>query len=147
MKISKVIEFDMGHRVPSHNGKCRNLHGHRYKVEVVVDGEVIKTKGDSAEGMVIDFGDLKRIMLEQIDEPLDHGLMLSKEDPVLPLLMSSQASAWMKIIPVSCIPTAENIAILIFERLESELRLAGIKLEAVNVWETPTSCAYYGGEK
>ncbi len=147
MKISKVIEFDMGHRVPSHNGKCRNLHGHRYKVEVVVDGIVIKTKGSSDEGMVIDFGDLKRIMMEQIDEPLDHGLMLSNEDPVLPLLMSSKASDWMKIIPVSCIPTAENIAMLIFEKLEPELLQAGIKLEAVNIWETPTSCAYYGGER
>lgn len=72
MLITKEIGIDMAHRVPNHGSKCRNLHGHRYKIEVGVDDKLITKEGDPAEGMVIDFSDLKKVMMDYIDASYDH---------------------------------------------------------------------------
>jgi 6-pyruvoyltetrahydropterin/6-carboxytetrahydropterin synthase len=61
MQITKIIERDMGHRVLNHKSKCSNLHGHRYKAYITMEGEIIQAKGDTNEGMVIDFSDIKAI--------------------------------------------------------------------------------------
>src|SRR3989344_753413 len=81
--ITKEIEIDIGHRIPNHESKCRNPHGHRLRVEVGVYGEVINKKGASDEGMVIDFGDIKKIMIEEIDIKHDHGFMISDTDEIM----------------------------------------------------------------
>ena len=65
-KISKEIEFDAGHRVPKHDGKCRSPHGHRYRVRVTCKGYVIEDPNSSDNGMLVDFGRLKGIMTEKI---------------------------------------------------------------------------------
>ena len=61
MKIGKVIQWDMGHRVLNHRSICKGLHGHRYKAEICVEGKLIEKSGVSEEGMVIDFSDIKKI--------------------------------------------------------------------------------------
>ena len=66
MKIGKVIQWDMGHRVLNHRSVCKGLHGHRYKAEICVEGDLIKEKGVSEEGMVIDFADIKKVALKFI---------------------------------------------------------------------------------
>ena len=63
MKIGKVIQWDMGHRVLNHRSVCKGLHGHRYKAEICVEGHLIEEKGVSEEGMVIDFADIKKVAL------------------------------------------------------------------------------------
>jgi 6-pyruvoyltetrahydropterin/6-carboxytetrahydropterin synthase len=139
MLVTKCLEIDMGHRVPNHKSKCKNLHGHRYKIEVGVDDKVVTTKGKSNEGMVIDFGDLKDIMVKHIDNVFDHGLVLYDCDILSPLFEDFD----LKIVFVPFIPTAENLAKEWYEILEAELQLKKIKIKYVKVWETPTSTATY----
>lgn len=142
MLITKQIALDMGHRVPNHKSKCRNLHGHRYVIEVGVDDEVIIDSGASDEGMVIDFGDLKRIMVEEIEEVFDHGfVMFSWDDLKKEFLLFKQKD--LKIIFVPFIPTAENLAQYWYELLEPRLQQANIQIKYVKVWETPSSTALY----
>lgn len=145
MLITKEIEIDMGHRVCNHKSKCRNLHGHRYKIEVGVDDKVVATKGSSDEGMVIDFGDLKQIMMDYIDTNFDHGFVLYEKDPEIIILDAFQElkDRGMKIIFVDFIPTAENLAKYWYQLMEIPLRNKRIKIHHVRVWETPTSTATY----
>lgn len=142
MLITKEIEIDMGHRVPNHKSKCRNLHGHRYKIEAGVDDKVITTSGSSDEGMVIDFGDLKQIMMDVLDKGFDHGLVLYALDTYAKdfIRMSDDG---MKIHFVGFVPTAENLAKYWFELLEPRLAERQIKLKHLKIWETPTSTATY----
>ena len=60
MKIGKIIQWDMGHRVLNHRSVCKGLHGHRYKAEICVEGDLVEKKDVSEEGMVIDFADIKK---------------------------------------------------------------------------------------
>lgn len=142
MIITKQIEIDMGHRVPNHKSKCKNPHGHRYKIEAGVDGDVIGTKGTSDEGMVIDFSDLKQIMIEEIDENFDHGFIFFKGD-IYANFFDQMSKDGLKIIYYDKIPTAENLAHLWFTCLQNPLAKKGIKLNHITVWETSTSTATY----
>jgi len=143
MLITKEIEIDMGHRVFNHKSKCRNLHGHRYKIEVGVDDKVIDTKGTSDEGMVIDFSDLKQCMIDNIDSIFDHSFMMSVEDPFYNIFADLRLNQNQKINFVHFVPTAENLAKYWFEILELALESKKIKLHHVRVYETPTSTALY----
>ncbi len=147
MIISKFIEIDTAHRVPNHKSKCKNLHGHRYKIEVAVDDKVITEKGASDEGMVIDFGDLKEIMMKVIDEKLDHTGIFSTSDPDLDTLMmiekSQLARGGKPMVWVDFIPTAENIASYIYKEMKPALIGRGIQISGVAVCETPTSVAVF----
>lgn len=143
MLITKEIEIDMGHRIPSHKSKCRNFHGHRYKIEVGVDDKVITTPGASNEGMVIDFGDLKEIMMFVLDSEFDHGFVMYEKDYFANIFYAIKGDNKMKIVFVPFIPTAENLAKYWFELLKPKLEHRDIKLRHVKVWETPTSTALY----
>ena len=143
MIISKYIEIDMGHRVPNHKSKCRNLHGHRYKIEVGVNDKVVDKKGSSDEGMVIDFSDLKAVMMQELDEKFDHGFVISSDDDLLSDFQHYRDGLGMKIIEVDFIPTAENLAKYWFELMEPKLAERGVKLFYVTIWETPSSTAQY----
>lgn len=145
MLITKEIFVDTCHRVPSHKGKCRNIHGHCYRVEVGVDDKLI-TEG-SSEGMVIDFSDLKEIMMREIDERLDHNSIFSEEDPDRAFLLKieerqvkrgGKSFEW-----VDFVPTVENICRYFFDLMEPALEKKGIKIAHVKIWETRTSSAIY----
>ncbi len=143
MLITKEIEIDMGHRVPNHKSKCHNLHGHRYKIEVGVEDKIIRKTGASNEGMVIDYGDLKEIMVKEINNRLDHGFMLYEGDNLSMYFVEFYNRYQQKIIFVNFIPTAENISKYIYDLVKKELKKVGIKIKHVKVWETPTSSAIY----
>lgn len=147
MTVSREVSWDMGHRVPNHKSKCRNVHGHRYLMWVTLEGEVIGQSGVSDEGMVIDFSDIKTIVEGYIDEKLDHGYMGNKAlDREMLELLSRNG---MKHVGVDFIPTAENIAKYLFEELSplfvdaygTKLRLSEIRL-----YETPKSYVIYAPE-
>lgn len=142
MLITKTIEIDMGHRVPNHKSKCCNMHGHRYKFEVGVDDRLIQTPGHSSEGMVIDFGDLKEILMKEIDQVLDHGFMVYDEDPLFKIMLNERGFFGnLKIIIVPFVPTVENITKWLYGRIKEALSVVKIKLSFVRAWETPTSTA------
>lgn len=129
----------MGHRVPNHKSKCKNFHGHRYRIIVAVDDKIITTKGSSDEGMVIDFTDLKEIMMKEINELLDHGFMIYIDDEHFNYFKKTE----LKIIPVGFIPTVENITKFIYQILKQSLEQKNIKLKYIEMYETPTSSARY----
>ena len=142
MLITKFIEIDMGHRVTNHKSKCRNLHGHRYRVVVGVDDKLVQTPGASDEGMVMDFSDIKAIMMDEIDDKFDHGFAIWCNDPLVEFFQMQQANG-MKVIITSFVPTAENLAEYWFKVLKIRLDLKQIQIKFVEVYETPTSTAKY----
>src|SRR3954464_3160774 len=112
--VSKEIEFDAGHRVTNHASKCRNPHGHRYRIRVSITGELVTTAGASNEGMLADFGDLKNLMMDLVHEPLDHGFIVYEDDKLMQAALSvdytiNKEPPW-KVIVFPYIPTAENLA-------------------------------------
>ncbi len=132
-QVTKTIEFSYGHRLLEHNGKCRHLHGHNGMVEVDVAAESLDRLG-----MVIDFGDVNDIVKTWINETLDHKMLLSRRDPLVPLL--EQAGEPLFLMDEN--PTAENIARLIW----LAARERGLQISEVRLWETSTSRASYRGE-
>ena len=92
MLITKDIEIDASHRVFQHNSKCFSPHGHRYKIEVGVDDKIIDIIGSSDEGMVMDFSEVKRIMMEEIDSRFDHGVIIFEQDYIYKYCLSDSIS-------------------------------------------------------
>lgn len=138
--VAKEIEFDAGHRVPLHESKCRNPHGHRYKVVAHVRGD-LQRKG-SATGMVIDFGDIKKFLTERVHDVYDHGFIVHKYDEQ----MVEATELWRdtygwKVIVVDWTPTAEEMAAAIYYDLRDYIS----GLYKIDVYETPTSIASFPG--
>ena len=139
MLVVKQIEWDMGHRVMNHASKCRNMHGHRYKVEIALEGNLIAKAGDSSEGMVIDFSEVKRIAMEYVHDVLDHGFMIWEKDEVLMKFFDENKEFKKIVVPFTS--TAENMAKWIFEQLDDKFKdiyKTGLRLKWVRLWETPT---------
>ena len=161
MFITKEVEWDMGHRIPNHKSKCRSPHGHRYKVKVTLQGKTIKSEGKSDEGMLIDYGDIKKILIAHIHDVLDHGFMIyNKDDEMCKALVGNvtkkedlnfkvfkpKAKYNWNIILVGFIPTAENIAKWCYDTILSETEKVfnkSLTLHSVEIYETPTSTATY----
>ncbi len=144
--ISKEVEFDAGHRVPSHGSKCRNPHGHRYRVRVMCSGAIVDDPGAPDDGMLVDFGDLKVLMTTLVHDVLDHSFICHEGDALLYVLRDADES-W-NVVAFPYVPTAENIARWCWDQLDGPLveRFRdGLQLVEVAVWETPTSVAYYHG--
>ena len=144
MKIGKVIQWDMGHRVLNHRSVCKGLHGHRYKAEICVEGGLIQESGISEEGMVIDFSNIKKTAQRYIQEELDHAFMVWDKD--VELLDFFKNSTGHKPVIVPFTPTAENVAAYIFHILEDkflDIYKTGLHLQSIKLWETPSSSALY----
>lgn len=128
--------FDAAHFLADYKGKCKNIHGHRWKVEVAVASPALIEGGDK-RGMVMDFGDLKPL-LKEICDYFDHSLIYEKgtlAEDLLALLQREDFALRM----VDFRPTAENFAHFIF----SQLGERGLKPAWVKVYETPTNLAIY----
>jgi len=143
MRITKQIEWDMGHRIPKHKSQCCNLHGHRYKLEICLAGSLVAGKDLSDKGMVIDFSDIKAIAMHYVHDICDHAFMVSDEDEIILSFFRDNPDLVSIVVPF--IPTAENIVLWAFEQLEdkySDTYGTGLQLEYLRLWETPTSSAY-----
>ncbi|MFK7826920.1 MAG: 6-pyruvoyl tetrahydropterin synthase family protein [Oligoflexales bacterium] len=139
MDVTKIIEWDMGHRVPNHKNKCRHPHGHRYRLEVSMRGAINQEKGSSSEGMVLDFGDIKELMRIHIHDRLDHCFMIYAEDSLLAPFAKEHADDLMYVL-VPFIPTVENIAIWCYEQLTPHVP-KGLIISHIRLYETPNSWA------
>lgn len=144
MQITKLYEWDMWHRIPNHTSQCKNIHGHRYKIEITLEWDIIDSIWASDEWMIIDFWDIKKITKEFIDSKLDHGYMWYKWAIVLDLIKKEN----FKYIEVDFIPTAENIAVWIFNELSpkfQEIYWNNLKLHKIKLFETPNNFVSYEG--
>lgn len=134
--ISKEIEFDAGHRVPLHESKCKNPHGHRYRVVAYIEGDLI-TEGPES-GMVRDFSVVKQLLMDLVHDKYDHGFIVHEQDMDMMNALGFGEGEW-KAIVVPFIPTAECLAKGIYDDMKPHLP----NLFKIEVWETPTSCAEY----
>ncbi|KGQ52309.1 6-carboxy-5,6,7,8-tetrahydropterin synthase [Gallibacterium anatis 10672-6] len=139
LKVAKEFSFDMAHLLDGHDGKCQNLHGHTYKLQVIVSGET--ENSGAKKGMVIDFADLKKVVNDLIISPMDHAFIYDqsseRETKIAQLLQQLNSKTFA--LPMRS--TAENLAQFIFQRLQENV---GFHLHSVRLWETPTSFAEYG---
>ena len=150
VSITKEFSWNMAHLLAEHEGLCKNLHGHTYKMQIEVtrkEEDVIMSHA-SSEGMVLDFKDLKQLVNVKIVEPLDHAFMywINSPDIVEHEIAKILIKNGRKVAKVNYRTTAEEMAIDFFSILAKELLVINIELKCVKVWETPTSFAEVRGE-
>ena len=135
-KVSKEFSFDMAHILDGHDGKCQNLHGHTYKLQVEVSGDLVAE--GAKKGMVVDFTDVKRIVKAAILDPMDHAFIYdttSERECKIAALLNELNS---KTFGIPMRTTAEEMARFMFNCLKDKLPISAIRL-----WETPTSFCEY----
>lgn len=137
---TRKFEFDMGHRVLGHQGKCRFPHGHRYVAEVTLSAPLDEL------GFVMDFGLIKEQIGSWIDSNLDHGFLINAKDEQLRAGLAMLDDAKVKVVAFN--PTAENIAQWLVEQLQNIMRMYGASKEIdaprvthVRLYETPNCWA------
>jgi 6-pyruvoyltetrahydropterin/6-carboxytetrahydropterin synthase len=128
--VTKEIHFCYGHRLLNHTGKCRHLHGHNATAVIRLESENL-----DALGMVCDFSDIGDFVKTWINREIDHNMLMHKADPLLPTLQQ----AGEKVYVMHDNPTAENIAKLIFDHVES----GGFPVTEVAIYETASALASY----
>ncbi len=144
MQITRRLEFDAGHRIPNHNSQCKHLHGHRYAIEITLSGDIIATEGQSEQGMVMDFSDVKRIAKERVVDAWDHAFLVYRNDGVVLDFLNTLPNH--KTVILDVVPTAENLAKAAFELLVEAYRDTygnHLRLERVRLFETPNNWADY----
>ena len=142
MQITTRLEFDAGHRIPCHKSQCRNLHGHRYVIEITLSGDIINQENTSENGMVMDFSDVKKIARDSVVDVWDHAFLVFKDDVAVLNFLNSLPHH--KTVVFSTVPTAENMAAEAFKILNNQYKdIYGnqLKLERVRLYETPNSWA------
>ncbi|MFN3791459.1 6-carboxytetrahydropterin synthase QueD [Massilia sp.] len=142
LTITRKLEFDAGHRIPDHKSQCRNLHGHRYTLEITLTGDVIDVEGNSDNGMIMDFSDVKVLAKQHLVDVWDHAfLVYEKDDKVREFLASLPGH---KTVVIDCIPTVENLARVAFALLKAvftDRYGTGLRLHKLVLHETPNCWA------
>lgn len=131
MKIAKEFKWEMGHRLPFHEGKCRNLHGHSYKLRLELEGEMDKN------GMVIDYYDVNELIRPLIEQ-LDHSYLVCETDTEL-IEVLDKLNSQKVVVPFQT--TAENITNYFLENISKQLEPQKIKKIKVRVYETENTYA------
>lgn len=141
ISVTRRLEFDAGHRIPDHRSQCRNMHGHRYVLEVTLEGDVVNAPGASDNGMLMDFSEIKSIAREHVVDRWDHAFLVYAEDRAVRGFLDSLPGH--KTVVLDRIPTVENLARIAFDTLlphyhghyGSDLRLTKVRLyETPNCW-------------
>ena len=142
-RIRRWVETDTGHRVPNHKSKCKHMHGHRYRWEAELEGDVVTQEGVSEEGMLMDFSDVSAILNQYVHDVVDHAFIVYEGDKEALAALSIMGDEHRTLI-VPFIPTAENLAKWAFEQVEPRISSSygnSLKLNAFHVRETPKSWA------
>ena len=142
MFITRRLEFDAGHRIPDHKSQCRHLHGHRYAIEITLSGDIIDKNGDAANGMVMDFSQVKEIAKTHLVDAWDHAFLAFEGDRVIVDFLASLPSH--KTVLLNRVPTAENLAQIAFDILDAAYRDTydnHLQLSRVRLYETPNCWA------
>ena len=139
IRITKQFTFETGHALYGYDGKCRNVHGHSYKLSVTVIGRPITDTDHVKLGMVIDFGDLKKIVKEEIVDEFDHATVFNKNTPHVELA-KELSDRGHNVILADYQPTSENMVIDFAAKIKSRLP-KNIALFSLKLQETDTSFA------
>jgi 6-pyruvoyltetrahydropterin/6-carboxytetrahydropterin synthase len=139
IRITKQFSFETGHALYGYDGKCKNVHGHSYKLSVTVIGKPISDNNNVKFGMVIDFSDLKKIVKEEVVDAFDHATVFNKNTPHVELAAELE-SRGHHVILVDYQPTSENMVTDFAQKIKSRLP-DDIKLHSLKLQETDTSFA------
>ncbi|MFD2822602.1 6-pyruvoyl tetrahydropterin synthase family protein [Lacinutrix iliipiscaria] len=139
IRITKQFSFETGHALYGYDGKCKNVHGHSYKLSVTVIGQPIADNSNVKFGMVIDFSDLKKIVKEEIVDVFDHATVFNKNTPHVELAKELKDREH-NVLLVNYQPTSEMMVIDFASKIKRRLP-ENIKLYALKLQETATSYA------
>lgn len=139
IRITKQFSFETGHALYGYDGKCKNVHGHSYKLSVTVAGTPLTDASHVKFGMVIDFGDLKTIVKEEVVDQFDHATVFNQNTPHVELANELKTRGH-HVILVDYQPTSENMVIDFAARIKSRLP-ANIELHSLKLQETESSFA------
>ncbi|CAM3727191.1 6-carboxytetrahydropterin synthase [Flavobacterium gelidilacus] len=139
IRITKQFSFETGHALYGYDGKCKNVHGHSYKLSVTVIGKPITDSSNVKYGMVIDFTDLKKIVREEIVDVFDHATVFNKNTPHIELANELKQRDH-HVILVEYQPTSENMVIDFADKIQKRLP-NNIKLHSLRLQETESSFA------
>ena len=139
IRITKQFSFETGHALYGYDGKCKNVHGHSYKLSVTVIGTPITDSNNVKFGMVIDFSDLKKIVREEIVDVFDHATVFNKNTPHVELA-NELSNRGHHVILVDYQPTSENMVIDFAKKIQDRLP-NDIQLHSLRLQETESSFA------
>ncbi len=139
IRLTKEFSFEAAHALEGYDGACREIHGHSYRLFVTVKGEPLTDLSHPKCGMVMDFGELKRIVNEQIISPLDHAFVM-RRSPQGESAKEAMKGVFSNIILVEYQPTCENMLAEFAKRIISQLP-SGVELHSLKLHETATSFA------
>ncbi|WP_299394194.1 6-carboxytetrahydropterin synthase [uncultured Gelidibacter sp.] len=139
IRITKQFSFETGHALYGYDGKCKNVHGHSYKLSVTVIGTPISDASNVKYGMVIDFSDLKKIVKTEIVDVFDHATVFNKNTPHVELA-KELADREHNVLLVDYQPTSEMMVIDFAEKIKKHLPET-IQLYSLRLQETDTSFA------
>jgi 6-pyruvoyltetrahydropterin/6-carboxytetrahydropterin synthase len=134
--VTKSFHFCAAHRLHNYVGKCANIHGHNYRVDVTMESMELK------DGMVLDFGEISKIIGKWIDDRMDHTLLVCNSDELLIPLVEDMSS-YFKFFFMTEKTTAENIARLLFQECQQMCTRDGMVVREVKVWETESCFAVF----
>ena len=138
IRVTKMFPFEMAHALWNYDGACRNVHGHSYILHVTIIGSPVNDVNNPKNGMVVDFGDIKKIVRENIVNQFDHALVISKNADINDLKTIDQMFGKLKIVEFQ--PTVENLLIYFSEIIVNNLP-GSLKLHALKLQETGTAYA------
>ena len=148
LTITRKLEFDAGHRIPDHKSQCRNLHGHRYTLEITLTGAVIDVEGSSDNGMIMDFSDVKSLAKQHLVDVWDHAFLVYENDHAVRKFLASLPDH--KTVVIDRIPTVENLAKVAFDILQAvflDKFGTGLRLYKLVLHETPNCWAEITNER
>jgi len=139
IRITKHFDFETAHALHGYDGKCKNIHGHSYQLYVTIIGKPINDPNHVKNGMVLDFGDLKRLVKSEIVDIFDHATVLNKNSPHAELAEKIKPHS-PKVLLVNYQPTSENMLIDFAEKISKHLPNS-VKLHSLKLYETNNSYA------
>ena len=135
--ITKKVDIDMAHALDNYDGKCRYIHGHTFHFSVTVKGPIINDELDPKNGMVMDFGDLKKIIKEEITSVFDHSLVLKDTSPYR-IIADVEGGERINLLPFQ--PTCENLIIYFIDKIKKRLP-EEVQVHSAYLQETPSNIA------
>jgi len=139
IRVTKEFTFDMAHALFNYDGPCKNIHGHTYRLQVTVAGYASQDPQNVKCGMLMDFGQLKKVVIENVIEKYDHALVLNEAIPSSLRASCYAISEKVHFVPFQ--PTCENLLLDMKFKLQAALEQDGFTLQTIRLYETPTSWA------
>jgi 6-pyruvoyltetrahydropterin/6-carboxytetrahydropterin synthase len=143
IRVTKEFQFETAHALSGYDGPCKNIHGHSYTLSVTVSGIPVTDPASAKLGMVLDFGDLKKIVRQEIIDYFDHALVLNATASGIEHLTKNEPFTNVILLPYQ--PTSENMLIDFAQRLK-RLLPEGIQLYSLRLRETTSSFAEWFAE-